>query len=69
MTDKPIITVRMGDVRAAGMCGTGQAQLMAARHGISWKDFLRNGITSDKLEATGDALLLRLVEVARGRQQ
>jgi hypothetical protein len=36
------------------------------RHGLSWSDFLANGIPASKLEATGDAMALKVVEVARG---
>jgi hypothetical protein len=38
------------------------------RHGFVWADFVANGIEAEKLEATGDALALRVVEVARERE-
>lgn len=42
------------------------------RHGLDWRDFVRNGIDAAALEATGDALALAVVaharqEVAHGR--
>lgn len=61
-----IITMR--DVRAAKMCSRG-ARRFAIRHNLDWAAFVKNGIDASQLEATGDAMALRLVEVARVRQQ
>lgn len=41
------------------------ARLFCRRHGISLRDFVRNGIAVERLEATGDALALALVKWAR----
>jgi len=60
--------VTMRDVRAARMCSRG-ARAFFIRYGLDWDDFLKNGINSEKLEATGDAMAKRVVEVARGREQ
>jgi hypothetical protein len=47
-----------------GFC-LGKSRAWAQRHGIDWKDFVRNGIPAEKLEATGDGLALALVDWAR----
>lgn len=60
-----IITMR--DIRAAGQCSHG-AREWAIRHGYDWGDFLKNGIDSEKLQASGCAIALRVVEVANGRR-
>jgi len=62
------VNITMRDVRAAKMCSRG-ARAFLSEHGISWADFLRNGVSSDVLIKTGDAMALRVVEVASGRQQ
>jgi hypothetical protein len=60
-----IITMR--DIRRAKMCSLG-ARAFAKRHGLDWSEFLKNGIDSDKLLATGDAMARRIVEVANGQR-
>lgn len=60
-----IITMR--DVRAAKMCSRG-ARAWFVRHGLDWAAFLREGIQDDVLLATGDAMAIRVVEVARGER-
>jgi len=60
------VTITMRDVRAANMCSRGARAFLAER-GIDWADFLRNGVSSEVLIKTGDAMALRVVEVARGR--
>lgn len=60
-----IITMR--DIRAACMCSRG-TRAFFERHGIDWAEFLRNGVPAEKLESTGDAMAMHVVEVARGRQ-
>lgn len=66
--------VTMQDARAVrtptgrGYCSRG-IRAFFARHGLDFQDFLRNGIAAEKLEATGDHMALKAVEVARGRQQ
>lgn len=66
MTDELI--VRMNDVRAARMC-SGGARAFFERHGLDWSKFLKEGIPAEQLVATGDAMALQVVEVARGRKQ
>lgn len=59
--------VTMRHVRQAGMCARG-ARAFAKKYELDWSSFLKNGIPASKLEATGDALALKVVEVARGKQ-
>ena len=54
-----------------GFC-LSQSRAWFKRHGLDWRDFVRNGIDAAALEATGDALALAVVtsarqEVAHGR--
>jgi hypothetical protein len=42
-----------------------KSKAWARRNQIDWKDFVRNGIDSDRLEATGDGFALALVAWAR----
>lgn len=63
-----MVMVTMADVRRARMCSRG-ARAFFDRHTLDWDAFLRDGIGSDLLEATGDAMAMKVVEVARGRQQ
>lgn len=61
-----IITMR--DIRAAKMCSRG-ARKFFERHGLDWGAFVKSGISAEKLEATGDAMAIQVVEVARGRKK
>ncbi|MCF6317353.1 MAG: hypothetical protein L3J30_14000 [Marinosulfonomonas sp.] len=63
-TQKIIVTVQ--DLRAARLCFQGSRPWLA-RHGLSWQDFLANGIEAETLEATGDALAKRVISQARAR--
>jgi hypothetical protein len=65
-TEQPLI-ITMRHVRAAKMCSRG-GRAFAERHGLDWDRFLREGIPAEQLEATGDAMALKLVEIARGRK-
>lgn len=60
------MTITMAHVRKAKMCSRG-ARAFLLRHGVKWADFLHHGVDSELLESTGDAMALRVVEVARGR--
>lgn len=57
----------MADLRRARMC-SGGARDFFARHDLDWDDFLRNGVPVDRVEATGDAMALKVVEVVRGQR-
>jgi hypothetical protein len=54
------------------MCSRG-ARHFFERHGLDWPKFLREGIDADELAATGDAMAIRVAEIAEqeadGRQQ
>ena len=60
------VIVNMSHVRKARMCSRG-ARAFFERHGLDWQAFLREGIQAERLEATGDAMAMKVVEVARGR--
>jgi len=62
------VIVTMRDVRAAKMCSRGARDFLK-KHDFDWSDFLKNGVTPEQLEATGDAMAIKVAEVARGRQQ
>ena len=47
-----------------GFC-LSQSRAWFQRHGLDWRDFVRNGIDAAALEATGDGLALALGEHAR----
>jgi hypothetical protein len=54
----------MKHLRAAGYCNR-EPRMWFVRHGFSWQDFLDHGIEVEKVEATGDALAMKVVEIAR----
>lgn len=62
------VLVRMEHVRAVRMCSRG-TRAFFERHGLDWQTFLKDGLPAEMLEATGDAMALQVVEVARGRKQ
>lgn len=47
-----------------GFCARG-GRAWFKRYGLSWADFLHNGIEADQLLATGDGMALAIVEHAR----
>ena len=59
-----IITMR--HVRKAGMCSHG-GRAFAKKYNFDWNDFLRHGVEEEILLDTKDAMMIRLVEVARGK--
>ena len=59
--------VTMQHVRKARMCSRG-ARAFFTRHGLDWAEFLRAGLPIEQIEATGDAMALKVCEVARGQQ-
>lgn len=67
MTSDQVI-VRMEHVRAARMCSRG-ARAFFARHDLDWQTFIKDGLPAEVIAATGDAMALQVVEVARGRKQ
>lgn len=61
------ITIRMSHVRQSKMCASG-ARAFFARYELDWSLFLKEGISSSLLEATNDAMALKVVEIAYGKQ-
>lgn len=57
------VIVRMAHLRGAKMCSRGCREF-ALVHGWDWDDFLENGIDSDILLETGDAMAEHAVAVA-----
>lgn len=47
-------------------CANG-ARRWFARMGLDWAAFVRDGIEAAELEATGDAMALKVVEYVRGQ--
>lgn len=45
------------------MCSRG-TRAFFEKHGFDWSQFLKHGIAAEKLAATGDAMALKVVEVA-----
>lgn len=54
----------MRHVRKAGICAKG-SRVWCQANGVDWSDFLANGIASERLLATKDPIVLRVVEEAR----
>jgi hypothetical protein len=59
-----IVLIKMCHVRQAKMCSRGARQFFE-RHGLDWQQFVNEGVPSDVIEKTGDAMALKVVEVAR----
>lgn len=59
------VTIRVDDLRKSGVCP--RASAWFERHGLDWRDFVRNGISGERLIATGDAIAIRVVAEARAR--
>lgn len=69
MTATVIVTTRHlftipGYSRRNGFC-RGKSRDWFRAKGLDWSDFVKNGISSDVLEATGDGLALAVVAWAR----
>lgn len=58
------IIVHVRHVRAAMFCTRGMREWLVY-HGFDVTDFVKNGMPIEKWEATGDALALRVAEIAR----
>ena len=55
------------DAKALGYCNAGLRKWFP-RDGISFDDFRRDGVTTDWLRATGDAMAMRLAEAVEQRE-
>lgn len=58
--------VTIDDIRKAGHCVKG-AREWFARHGLDFRDFVRNGIDEETFLASGDAMAREIVERKRAR--
>lgn len=66
MSDDPLVTTE--DMRALRCCVSG-SKLFAARYGLDWSKFVREGLPASQFEATGDDLGFRAAEEARRRER
>ena len=57
-----------GHVKALGYCNAGLRKWFP-RDGVSFDDFRKDGVTTDWLRATGDAMAIRLAEAVEQREQ
>lgn len=55
--------ITINHVRKAGHCPNG-ARAWFERHSLNFKEFLRNGMDEEVLIEKGDALILRVIELA-----
>jgi len=62
------VIVTMRDIRACKMCSGGTRDFFT-RHGMDWNRFLKDGLPEEDFIATGDAMAMKVVETARGRQK
>ena len=58
------IIVKVRHVRAAMYCTRGMRAWLQL-HGFDVNDFVKNGMPVEQMEATGDAMALRVAAVAR----
>lgn len=56
--------IYMSDIRKAKMCAKG-TRAFFDKNGWDFQDFLKNGLDSSYFIATGDAMALQVVEVAK----
>lgn len=64
LSSKPAILVTMRHARACGLCSQG-SRAFAKKNGLDWSSFVKNGISVEELEATGDAMALKVSKFAR----
>lgn len=62
----PII-VTTADLRSVGYCFAG-VRPWFARHGFDWQAFIEQGISVERLRATGDALIEPVIQAAELRE-
>lgn len=60
--------ITINDVRKAGHCVSG-VRTWFARHGLDFKDFIKNGISAKRFIEAGDYLAQRIVERKRAREE
>jgi uncharacterized protein YllA (UPF0747 family) len=60
-------TITVNDSHDLGYCNKG-VRAFFARHELSWRDFIRNGIETDKVEHIDDAMARKLIEYAKKKE-
>lgn len=63
-----MLKVYMHHIRKSGMC-SGGAREFFQQNGLSWSEFLTDGIAIEKLEATKDVMALQVCATARKEQE
>ena len=56
------------DAKALGYCNAGLRKWFP-RDGVSFDDFRKDGVTTEWLRASGDAMAMRLAEAVEQREQ
>ncbi len=56
------------DAKAMGYCNAGLRKWFP-RDGVSFDDFRKDGVTTEWLRASGDAMAIRLAEAVEQREQ
>lgn len=56
------------DAKALGYCNAGLRKWFP-RDGVSFDDFRKDGVTTDWLRSSGDAMAIRLAEAVEQREQ
>lgn len=64
MNEVTSVHVRFQHLRLVRYCPDG-TQAWWLKHGLDWRDFVRNGIDGQVLLDTGDPMARKLVEAAR----
>lgn len=64
MADQSDPLVKIEHLRSANLCVHG-ARTWFATHGLSFREFLQHGIPASRIEATGDALGIKVATCAR----
>jgi len=67
VTDAPVI-VTLADCRASKVFCRAGAILFFKKHNLDFKSFIKNGISSDDVAHIDDAMMHKIIEVARGRK-
>lgn len=65
MTTLTGVMVTMLHVRKSGLCSKGTRAFMQ-KHGLDWQAFITTGIDSTIIRSTGDAMAIRVAEIAEG---
>ena len=60
-------TVTLADMDSCKLCRKGTRSWFT-RHGLSWSEFVKNGLPAEAFLATGDGLARQVVEAAMARE-